>query len=132
MICHQSCNIKKIQSPEYQIMAKEKIKQNEEMFLSERKYDDSLTEHHSSSEIGISVKTYNITEQYILEHITTDGFVLFEDALWSIVYLAREKTGFGSHQAVRAHIKTLVSPVGPYEIKRNEKNKKIIVKKQEN
>ena len=113
-------------------MAKEKIKQNEEMFLSERKYDDSLTEHHSSSEIGISVKTYNITEQYILEHITTDGFVLFEDALWSIVYLAREKTGYGSHQAVRSHIKTLVSPVGPYQMKRDEKNKKIIVKKDGN
>ena len=130
VICHQSCNISKIHNAEYQIMAQEKLKRNEEMCLSERNFVDSLTDHHSSSEIGISIKTYDITKQYLQEHITTDGHVLFEDALWSIVYLAKEKIGYGSHQAVRSHIKTLVSPVGPYEIKRNDKNKKIVVNKE--
>ena len=130
VLSHQSCNVKKSENIEYRMMAEEKLKQNEEMYLSERNFTDSLTDHHSSSEIGINIKTYDITQQYLLEHITTDGYILFEDALWSIVYLSKEKTDYGSHQAVRSHIKTLTSPVGPYEMKRNENNKKIIVKKE--
>ena len=110
-------------------MAKEKLKQNEEMCLSERKFSDNITDHQSSSEIGISIRTFKIVEQYLQEHITTDGFVQFEDALWGSVYKAKTETGYGSHQAVRSHIKTLTCSEAPYEIKRNESNKKIIVKR---
>lgn len=132
VLSHQSCNITKVSNFDYQIMAREKLESNEKTCLSERKYSDTLTDHQSSSEIGISIKTFQITEQYLEEHINTDGFVLFEDALWSIVFKARKETNYGSHQAVRAHIKTLISTEAPYEMKRNSSNKKIIVKRREN
>ena len=132
VLSHQSCNIKKVTNFDYQIMSREKLEANEKICLSERKFSDSLTDHQSSSEIGISIRTFQITEQYLEEHISTDGFVLFEDALWSIVFKARKETNYGSHQAVRAHINALTCPDAPFEMKRNSFNKKIIIKRIEN
>lgn len=129
VLAHQSCNVKKVTNFDYQIIAKEKLEVNEKICLSERKFSDSLTDHQSSSEIGISIKTFQITHQYLEEHISTDGFVLFEDALWSIVFKARKETNYGSHQAVRAHINALTCQDAPFEMKRDSSNKKIIVKR---
>lgn len=132
VLSHQSCNIAKVTNFDYQIMAREKLESNEKICLSERKYSDSLTDHQSSSEIGISIMTFKITQQYLEEHINTDGLVLFEDALWSIVYKAKKDTSYGSHQAVRAHINALTCPDAPFEMKRDSSNKKIIVKRTKN
>jgi len=126
----QSCNIKKISTPDLQIMAKEKLKQNEDgNFLSEKNFVEYTGPQSVSNEININVSNYDITRKYITEVIQTDGSILKSDALNSCVYLCKEKTGHGSQQSVRNYIDTLISPVGPLMIICDENNKKLIVKK---
>jgi hypothetical protein len=128
VLTHQSCNIKKITNTDYQIMALEKLKQNEEEFsVCERK--KLKTDFDSTSEIGINMGTYELVETYLNNEVTTGGYIKFEDALYSIVYITKQKTGHGSEPAVRRHLKTLTSPVAPYTIERNDANEKIIVKR---
>lgn len=129
VLAHQKCNIKKISSTDYQIMALEKLKINEEDFsVCERK--NLKNDFDSTSEIGINVGTYEIVETYLNNEITTHGHVLFVDALYSIVYICKERTGHGSEPAVRRHLNTLTASVAPFEIKRNDANEKIVVKRQ--
>ncbi len=131
VLCHQSCNIKKISYLDYQIIAKEKLRKNEEEF-SGREEKNPNTHFDYTSEIGINIGTYDIVESYLKNETTTDGHVLFNDALYSIVYLCKQKMGHGSEQAVRRHLNTLTSSVAPYLITRNESNQKIIVGRPEN
>jgi len=130
VICHQKCNIKKIHFVDYQIMAQEKLKQNEEEF-SVRVKKPNTTNHDYTSEIGINIGTYDLVESYLEDEITTGGFIPFTDALYSIVYLCKQKFGHGSEPAVRRHLNTLTSSVAPYEIIRNNSNEKIIVRRKE-
>jgi len=132
VICHQSCNIKKINYAEYQSMAKDKLKLNEEEFSVRVKNTHKNTHHDYTSEIGINIGTYDLVESYLKNEITTDGHVSFNDALYSIVYLCKQKIGHGSEPAVRRHLNTLTSSVAPYKITRNHSNEKIIVRRNNN
>ena len=79
----QSCNIEKIDSSEYQIMAVEKLEQNEEAGL---KYlEDNGAHENNSSEIEINKALYNFAKQYLSEKIVTDVNVSFDDNL-SLVF----------------------------------------------
>jgi len=130
VISCQSCNVKKITSPDLQIIAKDKLKQNENgNFLSERNFIEDTGSQNVSTEININVSNYDITRKYITEVIQTDGSILKSDALNSCVYLCKEKTGHGSQQSVRNYIDTLTSSVGPFMIICDENNKKLIVKR---
>ena len=128
VICHQSCNIKKITNTDYQIMAHEKLKLNEEEF-SVRVKKPNTTHHDYTSEIGINIGTYDLVESYLENETNTDGHVMFNDALYSTVYLCKQKIGHGSEPAVRRHLNTLTSSVAPYKITRNDSNEKIIVRR---
>ncbi len=126
----QSCNIKKITNADLQIIAKEKLKQNEDKnFLSERNFVEDVQTQNVSTEININVSNYEITKKYIAEIILTDGFILKSDALNSCVYLCKEKTGHGSHQSVRNYIDTLTSSLGPFMMIKDDDNKKLIVQR---
>lgn len=129
VLAHQSCNIKKITNTDFQIMAKDKLKLNEEEFSVRVKNNHKDTHHDYTSEIGINVGTYEVVEEYLKGETTTDGHVKFNDALYSIVYICKEKTGHGSEPAVRRHLNTLTSSVAPYEIIRNDAKEKIIVRR---
>ncbi len=66
----QSCNIKKITDPDLQIIAKEKLKQNEDgNFLSERNFVEDVQTQNVSTEIGINVSNYDLSLKYIAETI---------------------------------------------------------------
>ena len=128
VLSHLSCNIQKISNTDYQIMALEKLKLNEELFsVCERK--KTKTDFDSTSEIGINIGTYEIVESYLNNEVHTDGHVLFNEALYSIVFICKERTGHGSEPAVRRHLNTWTAKVAPYEITRNDSNEKIIVKR---
>jgi len=128
VLCHLACNIKKIHTPDFQIMAIEKLKLNEELFsVCERK--KTKTDFDNTSEIGINIGTYELVETYLNNETQNDGHVLFNDALYSIVYICKQKTGHGSEPAVRRHLNTVTSSVAPYELSRNDSNEKIIVRR---
>ena len=130
VISCQSCNVTKITSSDLQIIAKEKLKQNENgNFLSERNLAESYEPHNTSTEIDINISNFEITEKYLTEVIQTDDSILYLDALNSCVYLCKKKTGHGSQQSVRNYIDTLTSSVGPFMIIRDENNKNLIVKR---
>jgi len=131
-LAHQSCNIKKINDFDMQIKAQEKLKQNEEMCLSERKLEDESGHERYSSEISINTENYSFTEQYISEHVGTDGSLLFSDALNSITYLCKKRTGHGSDQAVRRYVKELTCTESPYMITKNDEGKRVIIKRMAN
>ena len=126
----QSCNIKKVSDSDLQILAKQKLKENEsKIFLREKICIEDPGPHNVSTEIDINITNFAITKQHISEVITTDEFILYKDAINSSTYLCHEKTGHGSQQSVRNYIDMLISDVGPFMITRDENGKKIIVKK---
>lgn len=110
-------------------MAQQKIKLNEEEF-SGREEKNQNTHFDYTSEIGINIGTYDLVESYLNNETSTDGHVLFNEALYSIVYLCKQKIGHGSEQAVRRHLNTLTSAVAPYQISRNDANQKIITRRE--
>jgi len=131
-LAHQSCNVKKIKDFDMQIKAQEKLKQNEEMCLSERKLEDKTGNERYSSEISINTENYSFTEQYISEHVGTDGSMLYSDALNSITFLCKKRTGHGSDQAVRRYLNQLTCKESPFMISKNDEGKRVIIKRLEN
>jgi len=129
----QSCNIKKITDTHLQDLALVKLEMNErglfvgEKFLEKITLQDQET-NEASKEIEINTTNYDITEKYLTKVIETEGKILYSDALDSSVYLCRKK-GHGSHQSVRNYIASLTSSEGPFQLTRDEKNKKVIIKR---
>jgi len=129
----QSCNIKKIDHPDLQILAKEKLAENEKkIFVRERKFVEDTEATKSDSEIEINQVSYVIVERFLSEKISTDGNVLFKEALNSCTFLCKKQTNHGSKQATRNHIDTLACEIGPFMVTKNENGKKIIVKRDGN
>jgi len=121
---HQSCNIKKIDSLEYQLMAQEKLMQNEEAGL---KYSEDETAHeNNSSEIEINKALYRFAEQYIIERIVVDVNISYDDTLSELTYLAQERFGHGSESTFRKYLKSLTCKVSKWQVVKDDKNKKII------
>lgn len=126
----QSCNVRKKFDADLQIIAKEKLVQNENgNYLSERISVESSETNTPSAEIDINITNYEITEKYLTEIIHTDGNVLYSDALNSCVYLCKKQTKHGSQQSMRNYISALTCNVGPFMITHNDDHKKIIVKR---
>lgn len=128
-LAHHGCNIKKITNFDYQIIANEQLKKNEDQVLSEREKIEDLTPTDISTEININVNNSSITEQFLIERISTDGSILFSEALDSIVFVCKTKTGHGSQQSIRNYIRAFVSPMGPFMISKDENGKKIIIQR---
>lgn len=126
---HQSCNIAKISTFDYQIMAQEKLKENESaLFIP---VEDN-TSDEASTEINISKNSFDITEQYISEKIVLNEKISWDDALYGSVYKCKRLTGYGSVQSVRSYLKTLSSPEAPFMQTKDKNKKKIIVKRSGN
>jgi len=85
----QSCNIKKINNTDYQIMAAEKLRQNEEAGL---KYSEDDTAHeNNSSEIEINKALYSFSKQYLSERIAAETNISYDDTLTELSFLAQER-----------------------------------------
>ncbi len=128
-LAHQSCNIAKLNSPEFQIIARNELEKESEKCLKGRKKEDNEGLEHYSSEIEINIKCRNYTKKFITERVVTDGSILYSDALWGIVNDLNEKYNHGSEQAVRRYLNALCSITGKFMITKNAEGKKIIVKR---
>jgi len=125
-----SCNNKKPNDFDMQARAMDKLHHNEDRnFVGEKMYDEDTL---PSTEISINLSNFDISEQYLSETIIVDGRIMFSEALDSIVYLCKKKTGHGSHQSVRNYLATLTSKVAPFKMIKDENQKKYIVKRTEN
>ena len=134
VLAHQRCNVLKStqKDKKYLDMAEEKLAENEkhagdlyvrESFLKKNSKDEA------STEITISKKCFDITEKYVTDNVLANGWVVYKETMDSIVYLCRKKIGYGSEQQIRSHIQALTSPVAPFEITKDPKTKKKIIKK---
>ncbi len=108
-----------------QIQATDKLHENEKIMYM-RESNHSKTNKRQSSEISINVSNFEIAKLYLIKNVPID----FNEALNSISYLCREKTGHGSQQSVYKYINTLTSKVAPFEIVK-ENGKKMIRRKPE-
>jgi len=123
----QSCNVKKKDDCDMQILALEKIHRNEESnFVCERESEETTT---FSNEIEINKQNFEITQQYLTEIIETDGSIEYKDAVNSVAMLCKKKTGHGSTPSVREYLNMLASREGPFDIVKDDKKKRIIVKR---
>jgi len=134
VLAHQRCNVLKStqKDKKYLDMAEEKLAENEkhagdlyvrESFLKKNSKDEA------STEITISKKCFDITEKYVTDNVLANGWVVYKETMDSIVYLCRKKIGYGSEQQIRSHIQALTSHVAPFEITKDPKTKKKIIKK---
>ena len=83
------------------------------------------------TEISISYKNFDVVHLWLLKNVDSKGYVLFSDALNSMCFECREKTGHGSQQSVRQYISILTSSAAPFEVVKNEQGKKIIQRRKE-
>jgi len=121
------CNIKKIDDYDMKLKALELLKKKEEAGL---KYLEDKTAHEqNSSEIEINKALYNFTKQYISEHVQTDGKYSFDDAIAELPFLCQERFGHGSKQTIRRYVKQLTCGVAPFQVIKDESNKKWICKR---
>ena len=130
----QSCNIKKYYDEHLDFLAGAKLESNEKRFyvrekILEKLEDTEIECKSASKEIEINEKNYDIAKKYLYDQLFNRVDILFTNTLHSIVYLCKENTGHGSHPSVRNYLATLTSSESPFEIIRNTKNKKIIVKR---
>ena len=124
MWAHLYCNQIKKTFTDYQIMARELIKKNQEWqnvfdieeFLRERKIKQPTQEH---TEIDLNVRHWQITEQFLAEKLPDDqSKYLLTDAINCITLRCKKDTGHGSPQAVRNYLNTLACSEGPYKIEK--------------
>jgi len=125
-IAHQSCNVAKQDNIEYRLMARKELEIVSEKCLRERILEDK---DGISSEIEINIQGRNYTKRFITEHVTTDGDIDYNDALWGIVNDLNEKYNHGSEQAVRRYLNALCSITGKFMIIR-VKGRRVIVRRE--
>jgi len=129
-LAHQSCNIKKANDEEYINKAELLLEKNErEMYVGESFFRKDKENKEASTEIEISNKCYEITEEHLVDKISTEGWIYYKGLIATIVFFSREKCGHGSSQSIRSHIQALTSEFAPFEITKDGKGKKIIKKK---
>lgn len=127
VLCCVTCNNKKPHNIEMQLVAMDKLHQNE-ISNYMRENTSIRANRKQSNEIQINVSNFEITKLWLIKYVDLHGFVPFDEALNSISYECREKTGHGSQQSIRNYINTLTSLAAPFELVK-EQGKKIIRRK---
>jgi len=131
VLAHQSCNILKYtqKDKKYFNMAELKLEDNEKHLYVRESFLKKNSKDEASTEITISKKCFDITEKYVTDNVLANSWVVYKETMDSIVYLCRKKIGYGSEQQIRSHIQALTSHVAPFEITKDPKTKKKIIKK---
>ena len=133
-LSHKACNNKKKFNSDYQIIANEKLLENEKaVFACERTLADSATTKEVTSQQEINKINFKIAEQFIQEHTLMEGSVILRDAVNAIVAVCRDNNETGSQAAVYRYIDTIANPyTGKYTLSTNAEGKNIIRRRTEN
>ena len=134
IFAHKECNNRKKFNPEYQVIAHEKLIQNERTVLSrERTLADTGTTKDVSSQQEINKTNMRITEQFLLEHTVNGEELILRDVVNAIVDICQKNNHTGSQSAVYRYIDSLTNPyTGRYTLSANEKGQTIIRRRTEN
>jgi len=134
VLSHHSCNVKKKYNTDFQILAAEKLKENERStFACERTLADTGTTDEISSQQKINKMNRQITIQWLEEHMMLEKEITLRDAVNAIVNLCNQMNDSGSQSAVYRYIDTSCNPYnGKYTLARNLQGKTIIRKRAEN
>lgn len=125
ILCHSECNKEKRNNFDYKIIANEKLEKNKMIIT----VSSDIIESENSPEIEHNINVFKFVEQILSERINTDGEIWYADALNGLTYLATKKFGHCSQTTMRRHLDALTSSVAPFMIIKNDKGKKVIVKR---
>jgi len=117
-----TCNNKKPHNYDMQIIAQDKLQDN---IKSNYMREIINSKNKQTSEIQISTTNFDIAEIFLHKNVPID----FTEALNSITYECRKKTGYGSQQSVRLYIDSLTSVRAPFEVYKHGKEKTIRYKR---
>lgn len=124
---HQKCNIEKSNNIEYQLIAAEKLKQNEEMGI--RYLEDHGAYDNNSSEININQTMRPFVKRWITERIAADGKVELRETINCLVYLCQENYSHGAEPTIRRYVKEMTCSVAEWQVVKDDKNIKWICKR---
>jgi len=118
----RTCNNKKPHDIDMQIVAQEKLQEN---IKSNYMREIINSKNKQTSEIEISCTNFDHAEIFLHKNVPID----FTEALNSITYECKKKTGYGSQQSVRLYLDSLCSSTAPFEIYKAGKQKTIRYKR---
>ncbi len=127
VLAHQSCNVKKKNDCDMQIMAMEKVRLNHQMNLSCERENMETDGPTTSPEMDVSQKNFELVKKYLHEIISTDGYIEVKDAIDSSSMYCQNKTNHGSPVAIRRYIDMLCSREGSFMYSKNDDGKRILV-----
>jgi len=133
-LIHKTCNNKKKFNPDYQIIAHEKLLENERAVLvCERRQADTGTTQDLTSSQQISKALRPIAFQWIEKHTLIEKEILLKDAVNAIVFLCQKQTGWGSPATIYRYIDECTNRYyGKFTLSTNEAGKTIIRRRTEN
>jgi len=125
---HQKCNVLKGTQNDGKFLdiAMMKLEDNELHNYVGENFLEKEPKKDASTEIEISHKCYEITEQYLTDEILKKAWIPYKGVIHNISFLAIQKTGHGSVQSIRSHLMILTSDKAPFEITENENGEKVI------
>jgi len=134
VFAHKECNNRKKFNPEYQVLAHEKLIQNERAVLTcERTLADTGTTKELTSQQEINKANMKIAKQFIQEQTINNEELILRDAANAIVDICQDNNGTGSQSAVYRYIESFTNPfTGKFTISINQKGEKIIRRRTEN
>ena len=130
ILTHSKCNKEKQHSADYQVIAANKMKENQRRII-DIKVEDTA-EDSVNYEIRHNKATMQLTEQKLLEIISQDGRANYREALKGIAYHVAKIIGHCSEKSIRQSIDQLTNSFptceGPFMII-SEDSQKWIVKR---
>lgn len=129
------CNVKKQHDESMRVQAREKLRVNQMMnYIRDWKELQKL-QKESSEAVAINESNCNTTIKWLERRLVIDSetsmTVLLKEAVDTITFECKDKTGHGSQQSIRNYIDYLTSsaPKAPFEIFKQD-NKRYIRRKQ--
>jgi len=130
---HKECNNKKKFDSDYQIIAQDKLIENENAVVAcERTLADTSTTKELTSQQEISKTNKNIAKRFVEEHTINGEELILRDAANAIVNICDENNGTGSQAAVYRYIDGFCNPFnGKFTLSTNEKGQTTIRRRTE-
>jgi hypothetical protein len=127
------CNAKKLHNESMRVQAREKLRINQMMkYVRDWKELQKLQKEPSEA-VAINQSNCDTTVQWLEERLPlgSSNIVLVKEAVDTITFECKDKTGYGSQQSIRNYIDYLTSsaPKAPFEIFKQD-NKRYIRRKQ--
>ena len=131
----RSCNVKKQHDESLRVQAREKLRVNQMMNYVRDWKELQKLQKESSEAVAINESNCNTTIKWLERRLVIDSetsmTVLLKEAVDTITFECKDKTGHGSQQSIRNYIDYLTSsaPKAPFEIFKQD-NKRYIRRKQ--